>query len=59
MVHEHSSKHLNSLVFKHLTETDHSTVTIDDSRVLETGYCQKKFRGKLSGLLFIKQNKST
>ena len=59
MVHEHSSKHLNSLVFEHLIETDHSTVTMDDFRVLETGYRRKMFRRKLSGLLFIKQNKST
>ena len=56
-VHEHSGKDVNSRVFKHSIETDHPIVTIDDFRVLKTGYRQKKFRRKLSEALIIKQNK--
>ena len=56
-VHQHSGKDDNSHVFKHSIETNHPTVTIDDFRVLKTGYRQKKFRKKLSEALFIKQNK--
>ena len=56
-VHEHNDKDVNSHVFKHSLETDHPIVTIGDIRVLKTGYCQKKFRRKLSEALFIKQNK--
>ena len=55
--YEHSVKDVNSYVSKHSIETDHPTVTIDDFRVLKTGYRQKKFRRKLSQALFIKQNK--
>ena len=55
--YEHSVKDVNSYVFKHSIETEHPTVTIDDFRVLKTGYRQKKFRRKLSQALFIKQNK--
>ena len=57
-VHQHSGTDDNSHVFKHSIETNHPTVTIDDFRVLKTGYRQKKFRKKLSEALFIKQNKS-
>ena len=56
-VYEHSGKDVNSHVFKHSIETDHPIVTIDDFRVLKTGYRQKKFRRKLFEALFIKQNK--
>ena len=56
-VHEHSGEDVNSHVFKHSIKIDHPTVTIDDFRVLKTGYRQKKFRKELSEALFIKQNK--
>ena len=56
-VYEHSGKDVNSHVFKHSIETDHPIVTIDDFRVFKTSYRQKKFRRKLSEVLFIKQNK--
>ena len=56
-VHKHNGKDVNSHVFKHSIETNHQTVTIDDFRVLKTGYRQKQFRRKLSEALFIKQNK--
>ena len=55
-VHKHNGKDVNSHVFKHSIETNHQTVTIDDFRVLKTGYRQKQFRRKLSEALFIKQN---
>ena len=57
-LHDHSVKDVDLHVSKHSIETDHPTVTIDDSRVLRTGYCQKRFRRKLSEALFIKQNKA-
>ena len=55
--HKLNGKDVNSHVFKHSIETNHSTVSIDDFRVLKTGYRQKKFRRKFSEALFIKQNK--
>ena len=57
-VHEHSGKEVNSHVFKHSLETDHPTVTIDEFRVLKTGYRQKKFRRKFFEALIMKQKKS-
>ena len=54
-VHEYSDKDVNSHVFKHSIEIDHPTVTVNDFRVLKTGYRQKKFRRKLSETLFIIQ----
>ena len=56
-VHEHSDKDVNSHLFKHSIQTDHPTVTIDDFRILKTGYRQKMFRKKLSQYLFYEQNK--
>ena len=48
---------VNSHVFEHSIETNHPTVSIDDFRVLKTGYRKKKIRRKLSEALLIKQNK--
>ena len=56
-VYKHSDKCVTFHIFKYSIETDHPTVTIDGVCVLKTGYCQKKFRKKLSEALFIKQNK--
>ena len=56
-VHEHNGKDINSSVSKHSSEADHPTVTIDEFRVLGTGYRLKKFRRKLFEASLIKQNK--
>ena len=56
-VHEHSGKDVNSNISKHSMEVDHSTVTVDNFRVLGTGYRLKEFRRKLFEASLIKQNK--
>ena len=47
-IHKHSAKDVNSHLFKHSAETDHPTVTIDNCRVLKTGYCQKNVEKKVT-----------
>ena len=56
-VSEHSGKDVNSHMFKHSMATNHPTVTLDDFTVLSSGYCNRKFKRKVSDSLFIKQNK--
>ena len=58
-VNEHSEKDRNSYMFKHSMAANHPTVTLDDFSVFSSGYCNRKFKRKVSESLFIKQNRPT
>ena len=58
-VNEHSRKDINSHMFKHSMAANHSTLTLDDFTVLSSGYCNRKFKRKVSESLFTKQNRPT
>ena len=58
-VNEHSEKDINSHMFKYSMATNHPAVTLDYFTVLSSGYCNRKFKRKVSESLFIKQNRST
>ena len=52
--------HANAFSFDfHSIEANHPTVTLDNFTILSSGYCNRKFKGKVSESLFIKQNKPT
>ena len=47
-VNEHSEKDINSHIFKHSIEPSHPTVRLDNFTVLSSGYCNRKFKRKVS-----------
>ena len=58
-LNEHSGKDINSHMFKHSIAANHPTVTLDNCTVFSSGYCNRKFKRKVSESLFIKQNRPT
>ena len=58
-VNEHSGKYINSHTFKYSMATNHPIVTLDDLTVLSSGYCNRRFKRKVSESIFIKQNRPT
>ena len=47
-VNGHSGKNINSHIFKHSIEDNHSTVTLDDFTALIRRYSKRKFKRKVS-----------
>ena len=58
-VNEYSGKDIDSHMFQHSMAANHPTVTLDDFTVLSSGYHNRKFKGKVSESLFIKQKSPT
>ena len=58
-VNEYIRKDINSYLFEHWMAANHPTLTLDDFTVLSSGYCNSRFKRKVSESLFIKQNRST
>ena len=58
-VKDHSGKDWKSHLFKHLVETNHKTVTLDDFKIIGKGYRRSKFRRKLAESLHIKEKRSS
>ena len=58
-VAEHSAKDINSHTFQYLIAANHPTVTLNNFKVLSSGYRNKKCKRKVSESLFIKQNRLT
>ena len=54
-VKNHNGKDSNSHLFKHVMETNHKTVTLDDFKIIGKGYKISKFRRKLAESLHIKK----
>ena len=50
---------LKSYLFKHLVETNHKMVALDDLKIIGKGYKSPKFRRNLGELLHIKEKGSS
>ena len=55
----HSSKYLNSGLFKYSVETNNTMITLDDFKIIGKGYKRWRFRRKLAELLHIKEKRSS
>ena len=58
-VKDHSGKDLKSHLCKHLMETNHKTMTLDDFKIIGKGYKRSKFRSKLAESQHIKEKRSS
>ena len=56
---DHSEKDLKSHLCKHLMETNHKRMTLDDFKIIGKGYKRSKFRSKLAESLYIKEKCSS
>ena len=56
---DHREKDLKSHLCKHLMETNHKRMTLDDFKIIGKGYKRSKSRSKLAESLYIKEKCSS